>query len=177
MVQTWSIWGVSWRIRIELHVSFTFLMNPSRCLIKSHIWARQITRHDEFARIYYIFMTCTWPRTSSRRDRPHFPLGTAHRESKRRPRAAQRAAKIVSQGHEGHHRAAFGRLGIGNYPNLAATWSPKQTQAGDCVLSQNIVKPMLFLGFGSLSQFGRVGKLRNRSNRLLKELKTRSKWG
>ena len=44
---------------------------------------------------------------------------------------------------------AFGRLRGGNSPNLEATWSPKQTQAGDCVLSQNIAKPMLFLGFGS----------------------------
>ena len=70
---------------------------------------------------------------------------------------------------------AFGRLRGGNYPNLEATWSPKQAQAGDCVLSQNIAKLKLFLGFGSLFQFGRVGKLRNRSNRLLKDLKTRSK--
>ena len=31
----------------------------------------------------------------------------------------------------------------------------KQTQAGDCVLSQNIAKPMLFLGFGSF--FGSGG--------------------
>ena len=70
---------------------------------------------------------------------------------------------------------AFGRLGRGNYPNLEATWSPKQTQAGDCVLSQNIAKPMLFLGFGSLFWFWRVNKSRNSSTRWLKELKTRSK--
>ena len=44
---------------------------------------------------------------------------------------------------------AFGHLEGGNSPNLEATWSPKQAQAGDCVLSQNIAKPMLFLGFGS----------------------------
>ena len=50
---------------------------------------------------------------------------------------------------------AFGRVGEGNSPNLEATWSPKQTQAGDCVLSQNIAKPMLFLGFGSF--FGSGG--------------------
>ena len=50
---------------------------------------------------------------------------------------------------------AFGRLRGGNSPNLEATWSPKQTQAGDCVLSQNIAKPMLFLSFGSF--FGSGG--------------------
>ena len=84
------------------------------------------------------------------------------------PRSSPKTTRDISE-------MAFGRLGGGNYPNLEATWSPKQTQAGDCVLSQNIVKPMFFLGFGSLFQFGRVGKLRNRSNRLLKELKARSK--
>ena len=70
---------------------------------------------------------------------------------------------------------AFGHLEGGNSPNLEATWSPKQTQAGDCVLSQNIAKPMLFLGFGSLFWFWRVNRSRNSSTRWLKELKTRSK--
>ena len=54
---------------------------------------------------------------------------------------------------------AFGRLRGGNSPNLEATWSPKQLQAGDCVLSQNIAKPVLFLGFGSF--FG-CGESENR---------------
>ena len=70
---------------------------------------------------------------------------------------------------------AFGRLRGGSYPNLEETWSPKQSQTGDCVLSQNIAKPMLFLGFGSLFWFWRVNKSRNSSTRWLKELKTRSK--
>ena len=69
----------------------------------------------------------------------------------------------------------FGRLRKGSYPNLEETWSPKQSQTGDCVLSQNIAKPMLFLGFGSLFWFWRVKKSRNSSTRWLKELKTRSK--
>ena len=50
--------------------------------------------------------------------------------------------------------AAFGRLWGGNYPNLDATWSPKQTRAGDCVLSQNIAKPMFVLVFISLFASG-----------------------
>ena len=71
--------------------------------------------------------------------------------------------------------SVFGRLRGGSYPNLEETWSPKQSQTGDCVLSQNIAKPMLFLGFGSLFWFWRVNKSRNSSTRWLKELKTRSK--
>ena len=49
--------------------------------------------------------------------------------------------------------AAFGRLGGGNYPNLNATRFPNRPKLGDCVLSQNIAKPMLFLGFGSFFAF------------------------
>ena len=49
---------------------------------------------------------------------------------------------------------AFGRLRGGNSPDLEATWSPKQTQAGDCMLSQNKAKPMLFHGFGSFFASG-----------------------
>ena len=49
---------------------------------------------------------------------------------------------------------AIGRLGEDNYTNLEATWSPKQPQAGDCVLSQNIAKLMLFPGFGSFFSSG-----------------------
>ena len=51
---------------------------------------------------------------------------------------------------------AFGRLRGGSYPNLEETWSPKQSQTGDRVLSQKIAKPLLFLGFGSLFWFWRV---------------------
>ena len=72
---------------------------------------------------------------------------------------------------------SFGRLRGGSYPNLEATWSPKQTQAGDCVLSPDIAKPRLFLGFGSLFWFWRVGQSRNCSNRLLNELKRRPTCG
>ena len=50
----------------------------------------------------------------------------------------------------------FGRLRGGSYPNFEETWSPKQSQTGDCVLSQNIAKPVLFPGFGSLFWFWRV---------------------
>ena len=72
---------------------------------------------------------------------------------------------------------AFGRLRGGSYPNLEETWSPKQSQTRDCVLSQNIAKPMLFLGFGSLFWFWAVGESTNCSKRLLNELETRSKCG
>ena len=69
----------------------------------------------------------------------------------------------------------FGRLRKGSYPNLEETWSPKQSQTRDCVLSQNIAKPMLFLCFGSLFWFWRIKQSRNSSIRWLKELKTCSK--
>ena len=50
---------------------------------------------------------------------------------------------------------ALGRLGGSKYPNLKATWSPKQILSGDCVLNQNIAKPGFFPGFGSF--FGSGG--------------------
>ena len=46
-------------------------------------------------------------------------------------------------------------LGGRNSLNLEATWFPKQFQAGDCALSQNIAKLVPFLGFGSF--FGSGG--------------------
>ena len=52
---------------------------------------------------------------------------------------------------------AIGRLGGDNYTNLEATWSPKQTQAGDCVLSQNIVKTCIVHMFLQFC-FGSVGR-------------------
>ena len=42
---------------------------------------------------------------------------------------------------------AFGRLRGGSYPNLEETWSPKQSQTGDCVLSQKHSKTYVFLRF------------------------------
>ena len=50
----------------------------------------------------------------------------------------------------GCHLGAIGRLGGHKYTNLEATWSPKQTQAGDCVLSQKTKQNLCFsevLGF------------------------------
>ena len=46
----------------------------------------------------------------------------------------------------------FGRLRGGSYPNLEETWSPKQSQTGDCVLSQKHSKTfVLFRFWGSFS--------------------------
>ena len=70
----------------------------------------------------------------------------------------------------------FGCLGGGNYLSLEAKWFPKQTQAGDCVLSQNTAKPMRFLGFGYMLWLWRIGESRNCSKRLLNDLKTRPKY-
>ena len=47
--------------------------------------------------------------------------------------------------------AALGR----QFSKFGRSVVSEQTQAGDCVLSQNIAKPMLFLGFGSF--FGSGG--------------------
>ena len=99
-------------------------------------------------------------------------LQTSQKGGSGLPKELQRLPPKVTRDIGG---TAFGRLGGGNYPNLEATWSPKQTQAGDCVLSQNIAKPMLVRRFWQLFCLWRVGKPRNCSNRWLKELETRSK--
>ena len=41
----------------------------------------------------------------------------------------------------------FGRLRGGSYPNSEETWSPKQSQTGDCVLSRKHSKTYAFARF------------------------------